>query len=197
MSGAAVGMLVAASLAPPAGIVGMASAIGKWDMAVSGLFLLLLQLAGINLTASLLFRVFGLSARGARYNRGKKWVFPAALGVTVAVLAGLLAWQFSTPPNLQRSTRAGRAAAQIQNVVESSGLAKLVEANVRFTRPSIKGQNTLRGVVYVQRQAGVTEPDQQIRARLTRAIQTDLLAEGFNVTPLIDVSVLEPPTSSQ
>ena len=42
VSGAATGMLVAASLAPPAGIIGMAAAIGRWDMAVSGLFLLLL-----------------------------------------------------------------------------------------------------------------------------------------------------------
>lgn len=62
VSGAATGMLVAASLAPPAGIVGMASAVGRWDMAISGLFLLFLQLCGINFSASLLFRIFGLSA---------------------------------------------------------------------------------------------------------------------------------------
>jgi uncharacterized hydrophobic protein (TIGR00271 family) len=53
VSGAATGMLVAASLAPPAGIVGMASAIARWDLVVSGLFLLLLQLVGINFTAAL------------------------------------------------------------------------------------------------------------------------------------------------
>ncbi len=32
VSGAAVGMQVAASLAPPAGLVGMAIAIGRWDI---------------------------------------------------------------------------------------------------------------------------------------------------------------------
>ncbi len=61
VSGASVGMLVAASLAPPAGLIGMAIAISRWDMAISGLFVLLLQLVGINLTATMLFRVFGLS----------------------------------------------------------------------------------------------------------------------------------------
>ena len=194
VSGAAVGMLVAASLAPPAGVVGMAIAMGRWDMAVNGLFVLLLQLVGINLSASIVFRIYGLSARGARYNRGKKAVFPATLAVTILALAGLLTWQFSSSPELQRSSRSQRANAEIQKVVKNSTLAELVEADVRFPNPNIKGQNTLLGTVYVQRKSGVTESDQQIRDRLTTDIQTHLLQQGFNVTPLVDVSVLEAPS---
>lgn len=197
VSGAAVGMLVAASLAPPAGLVGMSCAMGRWDMAINGVFVLLLQLVGLNLSASIVFRAYGLSARGARYERGKKSIFPAALAVTIVALAGLLTWQFSTSPELQRGSMTQRAAAQIQKVVNDSDLAELVEANVRFTSPDIKGQNTLLGTVYVQRRVGVTEPSEEIRARITRNIQTQLLNLGFNVTPLIDVSVLEAPTSNQ
>jgi len=193
VSGAAVGMLVAASLAPPAGVVGMAIAMGRWDMAVNGLFVLLLQLVGINLSASIMFRIYGMSARGARYDRGKKLVFPAILAVTILLLAGLLTWQFSSSPELQRSSRSQRATAEIQKVVNNSSLAELVEADVRFPNPNIKGQNTLLGTVYVQRKAGVTESAQQIRDRLTKDIQTNLLEQGFNATPLVDVSVLEAP----
>lgn len=194
VSGAAVGMLVAASLAPPAGVVGMAIAMGQWDMAVNGLFVLLLQLVGINLSASIMFRIYGLSARGARYDRGKKSVFPAILAVTILLLAGLLTWQFSSSPELQRSSRSQRATAEIQKVVNNSNLVDLVEADVRFPNPNIKGQNTLLGTVYVQRQAGVTESDGEISDRLTNDIQTHLLEQGFNATPLVDVSVLEAPT---
>ncbi|MDY7015271.1 MAG: DUF389 domain-containing protein, partial [Cyanobacteriota bacterium] len=43
VSGAAIGMLVAASLSPPVGIIGMAIAIGRWDLVNNGIFLLLLQ----------------------------------------------------------------------------------------------------------------------------------------------------------
>lgn len=196
VSGAAVGMLVAASLAPPAGLVGMAIAIGRWDMVTSGLFVLLLQLVGINLTATMLFRVFGLSTRGSRYGRGKQWVFAATLAVTVAALIGLLTWQLSQPPEFQRSTRAQRATAEIGQVIAASGTTKLVETNVRFTRSEIEGQNTLLGVVYVQRQPGVTASREEISDTLTRAIQARLLAQGFNVTPLIDVNVLEAPNES-
>jgi uncharacterized hydrophobic protein (TIGR00271 family) len=194
VSGAAVGMLVAASLAPPAGVVGMAIAMGRWDMAVNGLFVLLLQLVGINLSASIVFRIYGMSARGARYDRGKKLVFPAILAVTILLLAGLLTWQFSSSPELQRSSRSQRATAELQKVVKNSNLVELVEADVRFPNSNIKGQNTLLGTVYVQRKAGVTESDQQIRDRLTKDIQTNLLEQGFNATPLVDVSVLEAPT---
>jgi len=193
VSGAAIGMLVAASLAPPAGVVGMASAMGRWDMAVNGVFVLLLQLVGINLSASLMFRTYGLTAQGTRYKRGKRWMFPSVLAATIVVLSGLLTWQFSTSPKLQRSSREQRAVAQIQKVVNDSSLAKLVEADVRFPPANIKGQNTLLGTVYVQRQAGVTQSSEEIRSRLTSTIQTQLLQQGFNVTPLIDVSVLEAP----
>ena len=192
VSGAATGMLVAASLAPPAGIVGMAGAIGRWDLATSGLFLLVLQLGGINLSAALVFRLFGLSTQGARYQRGKRGVFPISMGVSVIALTGLLIWQFSSPPNLNRSSHSQRANAQLQEVVKQNNSAQLVESNVRFTRANIQGQNTLLCVVYVQRQSQATRSAEQIRADLTQAIQSRL-SQDFNATPFVDVIVLEAP----
>ncbi|MBE9201628.1 MULTISPECIES: TIGR00341 family protein [unclassified Nodularia (in: cyanobacteria)] len=197
VSGAATGMLVAASLAPPAGIIGMASAVGRWDMVISGLFLLFLQLCGINLSAALLFRVFGLSPQGTRYQRGKKQIFFSALVITVIGLGGLLSWQFINSPNLQRSSLAQRANAEVQKTVEEVGLAELVESNVRFTRANIAGQNTLLCVIYVQRQPQITASSEEIRDRLTQSIQTQLLKQNFNATPLVDVNVLETPVRLQ
>ncbi|MGC1394392.1 MAG: DUF389 domain-containing protein, partial [Coleofasciculaceae cyanobacterium] len=195
VSAAAVGMLVAASLAPPAGVIGMAIAMGRWDLVGNGIFVLLLQLVGINLSASIMFRIYGMSSRGARYDRGKKSVFPLALGATILALVGLLTWQFSTAPGLQRTSLSQRANTEIQTVVKNSNLVQLVEADVRFPSPDIEGQNTLLGTVYVQRKAGVSQSTQQISDRLTKDIQTRLLQQDFNVTPLISVSVLEAPKS--
>lgn len=186
-------LLVAASLAPPAGIAGMAIAIGRWDMVISGIFLLLLQLAAINLSATLVFRLYGLSSQGARYQRGKPWVLPASLAVTGIALAALLGWQFSSTPEFQRSSQAQRANSIVQEVVDNSDLADLVEANVRFTRSQQPDGNTLLSVIYVQPQNGVTATSTEIQQRLTEEIQSRILAEGFNVTPLVDVNVLEEP----
>jgi uncharacterized membrane protein len=45
----------------------------------------------------------------------------------------------------------------------------------------------------VQRQPQVTASSEEIRDRLTQAIQTQLLKQDFKVTPLVDVNVLETP----
>lgn len=201
VSGAAAGMLVAASLAPPAGIVGMASALafgnseasGRWDMTVSGLFLLVLQLFGIHLSATLIFRLYGLTSQGSRYSRGKRQVFPIALSVSLVSLAAILLLQFWNSPQFERSSRAQRANAEVQQAIQQAGFVQLVEANVRFTRAEIAGQNTLLAEVYVQRQPNSDLSDQQIRDRLTQTIQTRLLEQGFNVVPLVSVTVLNPP----
>ncbi len=192
--GAAVGALVAAALAPPAGLAGMAAALGRWDMAANGVFLLLLQLVGINLSGSLVFRFYGgLTPSGPRYTHGKSRYAYLSFIITVLALGGLLFWQFSGSPNLQRSTQSQRALEVVNRVVENSGYAGLVEANMRFTRSSIQGQNTLLGDVYVQRLQGATLTDEQIKQQLTQQIQSDILGQGFNVTPLMNVTVLEAP----
>lgn len=192
VSGAAVGVLVAVSLAPAATLIGMAAVIGEWDMVKSGAFVLAMQLAGINLAGSAVFRMHGLRPYGVGQPRGKASVGLASAGVTFAVLASLLAWQFSSPPQLQHSTRAQRATAVVQQVVQASPLAKMVEADVRFTRANIPGQETLLCEIFVQRSPGV-DPE-AVRSGLTRAIQSRLSGEGFNVVPLVDVTVLDPPS---
>lgn len=192
VSGAATGMLIAASLAPPAGVVGMGAAIGEWGMAGSGLFVLALQLVGINLAGAVVFRLYGLAPRGVRYDRGQRWLSWTSWAATAVVLGGLVAWQFSSSPTLLRSTREQRAAAQVQTAVNQSGVARLVEANVRFTRADIPGQNSLLVVVYAQRsdQAGALS-DAEIRQRLTHSVKSQLRSAEFNATPLVDVTVLD------
>ncbi|MEP1080298.1 hypothetical protein NDI52_33605 [Leptolyngbya sp. PL-A3] len=85
------------------------------------------------------------------------------------------------------------ASLQSGQIVQQSNLAKLVESNVRFTGANIPGQETLLCLVYVQRQPNIPGSAEQIRADLTQLIQTRLLQQGFNVTPLVEVTVLETP----
>jgi len=189
VSGAATGMLVAASLAPPAGLIGMAAALGEWDMAKSGAFVLVLQLGGINLSGAAVFRLLGQSPKGVRYERGRTDVgLLASCSSAIAVVA-LVGWQLWTSPDLQRSTQAQRAAAEVKHAVEASGLALPVEVNVRFTRADIPGQNTLLVEAFVV--ASAPQPRDHIKQQISSQIRTRLNGR-FNVQPLIDVTVLEP-----
>ena len=198
VSGAAVGVLVAASLAPPAGLVGMAAAIGRWDLVVNGGFVLLLQLVGINLTGALVFRFFGgLSEGNLRYERASTWLFPTGLAVSAVAVAGLLAWQFSAPLSLERSSLAQRVATEMREAVGARQDVALVEASARFTRADVQGQTTLLGEVYVQRRPRATQPDAALRADLTRALQQRLGQAWPTLTPLVSVTVLAPPPGDE
>jgi uncharacterized hydrophobic protein (TIGR00271 family) len=194
VSGTAAGVLVAASLAPPAALVGMAAAMGRWDMAVNGIFMLVLQLIGINLAGSVVFRFYGqLKPAGSRYQYGKNNITFASFGITVLILIGMLIWQFSDSPNLQRQTRAQDAVSVVQDVLSESSLARLIEANMRFTRPRQGDQNTLLGVIYVERLPGIETEREAISNTLVSDIQQELFERGFDVVPLLQVTVLEPP----
>jgi uncharacterized hydrophobic protein (TIGR00271 family) len=191
VSGAATGMLVAASLAPPTGLVGMAAVMERWDMVTNGLFLLLLQLVGINLAGALVFRGFGLTSRGARYDRGRSQVFVSSVGMAALVIVCLLTWQFWEAPNLQRTSIAQRAIAEIHQTVQESGLAWPLEVDARFTSSSPSGdQNTLLTVVYAQRRGTNTAlTNTEIRQQLTKAIEKAL--QGQKLMPLVQINLLE------
>jgi uncharacterized membrane protein len=191
VAGGAVGMLVAASLAPPAGLVGMAAVLGRWEMMLSGLFLLILQLAGINVSAAIIFRLFGLTAKGARYDRGKSWIFPVGLGISAIALAGLLTWQFINPPILQRSSRVQRIKAVVQESVEEMATVKLVNAEINFPRPDLPGQNTLLCLLYVQRVDEVDLSESELKNRVSSQVRQAIVQGGFDVTPLVNVTVFD------
>lgn len=195
VSGAATGLLVAAALAPPTALVGMAAVIGDWSMAKSGLFLLGLQLVGINLSGAATFRFAGLGPEGTRYRRGQGWVQKASLLTTVAALAVLLTWQFANAPELQRATLSQRAAATVQQVVNESGRVRLVQVNAEFTRADIPDQNTLLVVLYVQKAAGIEAAPAELQRLLARQVRQELLRQHPFATPVIDITVLEPPAS--
>jgi len=192
VSGAAVGILIAASLAPPAGMVGMALVIGRYDIALRSAFLLVLQLVGINLSATLVFRSFGLSSTGARYTRGKGWLFPVALGVTAALLVALLGWQYSNPPSLERSSLEQKATATVQNVIGKRDGLNYLDSDIRFTQTTGEDGNQLLAVVYVQDQAPDPPSPQTIQDGLSRELQQELRDSLQDTEPLVIVNVLEP-----
>ena len=193
VSGAAIGVLVAASLAPPTGLVGMAVVIGRWDMALSGLYVLLLQLAGINLSGALVFRWGGLAGGGARFKASAKGLFRAGLAASALALVALLAWQFTSPLALQRASLDHEIASQMRQAVEESALAAPVEVSARFTRTDVQGQSTLLGVVYAQRHAGVTFSDEEVSQQLAELLRREVRARWPYVTPLVRVSLFDPP----
>ena len=190
--GTAVGLLVAASLAPPAGVAGMTLALQNWAMVWRALFVLALQLVMINLSGALVFRYYGgLTPEGSRYQRGKSAIFTISLAVSFLVGAGLLWVQFQNTPELQRSTRAQRAVSIAQQVINESELASYVAAEFRYTEPMQQSEEILLGTLYVQRGNNVSANDDEIEEQLIHQIRQALQQNGFKGTKLLTITVLE------
>jgi uncharacterized hydrophobic protein (TIGR00271 family) len=192
--GAAAGMLVAASLAPPAGLVGMGTVIGEWDMVVNGLFLLGLQLVGINLAGAVVFRLFGVRPDGPRLERGRAAVTWVSGALAVAGLAGLMLVQFgSGSPEFQRSTIEQHARSSVLSTINANPNAEPVDVDVRFTRADIPDQSTLLVEIYVQRPEGTDVAEEELRQEITRQVQQAILDQDFNISPLVAVTVVDLP----
>lgn len=190
VSGAATGVLVAAALAPPAGLVGMSLVIREWSMVGSGVFLLALQLVGLNLSGAVVFRLYGVRPHAARYGRGTSTVSWVALGATVVMLGALVGLQLSSSLTLQRSSVQAEIASAITSLVDADPEAELVEVEARFTRADISDQDTLLAVVHVQPVTGADPSglEERLGPELTRTI-----SERYDVVALVTVTAIPRP----
>lgn len=193
VSGAATGVLVAAALAPPAGLVGMSLVIREWSMVGSGIFLLALQLVGLNLSGAVVFRLYGVRPHAARYGRGTSTVSWVALGATVVMLGALVGLQLSSSLTLQRSSVQAEIASAITSSVDAdpeAELVEVVEVDARFTRADISDQDTLLAVVHVQPVTGAdpSAVEERLGPELTRTI-----SERYDVVALVTVTAIPRP----
>ena len=175
-------MLVAAALAPPAGLIGMGLAIGQMDIVLSSLWALGIQIVGINLAGCAVFRIYGMRTKGARYPRGKGWISIASLGGSMAALAALLTLQFSNVPQFQQSSISQRVSALVVDELDRSPGIRLVTVNSHFTRSREQGGNPVW--VSVQVQASL---DERAASALANRIENRVESE-FPVTALVDLT---------
>lgn len=184
VSGAATGMLIAAALAPPAGLVGMGLAIGQMDIVVSSLWALAIQIAGINLAGFIVFRIHGMKSQGARYPRGRKPVSMASVIGSAAILGSLIALQFSDIPAYQQSSIAQRISASVQERIDRRDGIALVSVDSRFSRNRAQGQNP----IWVDARVHGDLSEAQRRA-LSRTL-AESIEQEFGVTALIEITAL-------
>jgi uncharacterized membrane protein len=201
VSGAAVGVLVAASLAPPVGIAGMAAAIGRWDLVLSSTYVLVLQLVGINLSGAAVFRLFGLSQGGTRYETTSQRLFPVGIAVSTLLLGSLLAWQLTQPVALQRPDVARQASVEMQEALRANEGIEPVEVTARFPQAGMHQDSLLLGEVMVlpRRDSATLSPD-TLQRRLENQLQERLRRRWPHVKPLVSVVVFsrpEPPSAPQ
>lgn len=142
VSGAAVGILVAASLAPPVGLVGIGIYMMDWSVVFSSIFRIALQLLGIHLAATLVFYFYGkVTPNGVRFLQGSK---KAGLITTLVVIVGvgaMMFWQFNQPPYLRKASMNTELAKVLTEELNKLEYIKVLSKNVTFTNEKINNRS--------------------------------------------------------
>lgn len=190
VSGAAVGMLVAASLAPPTGLIGMALNFGNWQLIRSGVFLLLLQLAVIQLSAVLVFRFLGkVTIKGVRFADGKKYVFNISLAASTILAAGLLYWQFYEQPVLQKSSLTTQIVQTMRTALAELPDVETIDATARFTRGTLPDKNPVICELYLYNRND-TLTDEQVKEIVRELLREKIKAKDINADPMFNITML-------
>jgi len=191
VSGAAVGMLVAASLAPPTALIGMALNFGNWQLIRSGVFLLIIQLAGIQLSAALVFRYMGqITIKGVRFADGKEYLFRLSMVLSVLVAGALLYWQFSKQPTLQKASLATEITETMKNSLSNLKDIETIEASARFTQGTLPDKNPVICELYLlNRNDSLT--DVQAKKMVESLLRKQIKAKHFNADPMFAITMLD------
>jgi uncharacterized hydrophobic protein (TIGR00341 family) len=187
--GAAAGVVVTVTLAPPATVLGMSIAVQTWSMALRALFVLILQLVGINLGGSIIFRLNGLTADGVRYDRGKSRVFYVALVASVVALIALLTIQISTDVSLQQTSLSQQLSNDLRMVIEESDLVHLIEVQGHFTQANINDQFVFLATVHARRKPDAQMDPAILEEMLQRSLEIKVAERELPIIPLIRVNI--------
>lgn len=140
VSGAAVGILVAASLAPPVGLIGMGLYMGDWQVVYSSLYRITLQLLGIHLSATLVFYFYGkVSPSGVRFLNGKKWTGLVTTAIVCLAIGSMMFWQFRQPPFYRKSSLNTELTDELNTQLKKLESIEILNKSVSFTNTKYQG----------------------------------------------------------
>ncbi len=142
VSGAAVGILVAASLAPPVGLVGVGIYLMDWQVVASSVFRIILQLLGIHLAATLVFYFYGkVSPEGVRFLKGEKVTGLVTTLIVVLGIGALMYWQFSQPPFLRKASMNTELTEELNAELKKIKYIEILEKDVSFPNKKMDGRS--------------------------------------------------------
>ena len=189
VSGAGPGLLIAASLAPPMGLVGMSIVQGEPETLATSVFLLALQLAGINVAAATVFRLVGVRPTGMRYARGRPALQWVAAAVSVVALAALVIVQLAGSPNLRRESLARDAEEAARRALTAAPGVTPVTVEASLPREDIAGQRTVVVTGVAQRAAGTDADASRLEAAVARRVEAAVERSLPDTVALVDVAV--------
>ena len=191
VSGAAVGILVAASLAPPVGLIGAGIYLMDWEIISSSVFRVVLQLLGIHVAATLVFYFYGkVTPSGVRFLKGNKKLTWITSGFVVLAIGAMMFWQFSQPPFLRKASMNTELTEHLDTSLSKLNYIEVITKDVSFTNTNINGQPTISyNVTVLPKHSHMTE--KQLKKAIIEHLKQDLTYEDQNIHEVYQINVAE------
>jgi uncharacterized membrane protein len=191
VSGTAAGFMVAAALAPPAAVLGLAIPLGRWDYLGLMSFLLALQFLAIAAGGAAVLRLFGVRPEQPSIGRGSAAARGALLVAVVAGTFALVLWQTGQSPRFRKADLSRVALEIVRDAVDEVPGAYLIASSARFTRRDLEryDREGLLFEITVER----TEPalsDAELESGIRRGVWRLVHERMEDVMPFVQLSVV-------
>ena len=199
VTGTATGFLVAVSLSPPAAVLGLSVALGRWGYVQLMSFLLVLTLSGIIAGGWAALALFGVRPGDVSADRGSRSVRLSLGAVAIVLTAAMVAWQAALVPRFRKADLARDAMSLAREVVREQGEARLLESAAHFTRPDLPGVPGEALLLTVQAQPRDRVSDDvgdRIGRELQRRIGERVRNRLQGVVPFVTVTMRSAPSGS-
>lgn len=195
ISGAAVGLLVAASLAPPAGGLGIAVVLLRFDLVLHAVFLIALQLAGITLSATAVLWLYGIRPGGQRFSPDRRRPLAVGLGLAALVTGGLVVLQLLTSPLLNQGTLAHDVSTAVKTQLADHQDVRLLAVESRVASADVPGPPRILVEIDAEQTTGVAA-SQDLLASLTAELTAALQRAVPDAVPRVELNLYEPASGS-
>lgn len=190
VSGAAVGILVAASLAPPVGLIGAGLVMMDWPVVTSSLFRIFLQLLGIHLAATLVFYFYGkVTPDGVRFLKGSKRTGLITSLVVVMGIGAMMVWQFSQPPFLRKASMNTELTEDLDAELRRIDYIKVLNKEVRFSNTKLEGRSIANFEATILPKDTVIS-DQDLKTAVIQHLKSNLGDRGQTIYRVYQINIV-------
>ena len=191
VSGAAVGILVAASLAPPVGLIGAGLYMMDWPVVLSSLFRILLQLLGIHLAATLVFYFYGkVTPDGVRFLKGNRTTGLVTSLVVVLSMGAMMFWQFSQPPFLRKASMNTELNEVLGQELQKLDYIKVLNKNVTFTNVKM-GNRSIANFSATIVPIDTSISSEALKSQVVQYLKVNLDHEYDNIYEVFEINVVK------
>ena len=191
VSGAAVGILVAASLAPPVGLIGAGLYMMDWQVVFSSLFRILLQLLGIHLAATLVFYFYGkVTPQGVRFLKGSKMTGLITTLVVVVGIGAMMYWQFNQPPFLRKASMNTELNEVLGKELQKVDYIKVLNKDVTFTNVKM-GQKSIANFSATIVAKDTAMSSEELKINILNYLKANLTHSYENIYEVYQINVVE------